>query len=409
MKRMLGFVAVCMLWATSAMAEPKTADEFYKEGENQYVLGEYDKAAEAFKKGFELESVDSKKPAFIYNVAQSYRQAKKCTEAVFFYKRFLQMKDSGMGKPLSAERRAETEQLIAEADACAGNGGAAKTNTTTTTTTTTTPTTTTPKTNPTTTTTTTTPTTTTPKTNPTTTTTTPTTTTPTTTTPTTTTTTTTPTTTTTTEPEHKQPDTKVAVKDNGNDDEEDRGVRRGFQTDPKLVDGRFTLGLSHVGAGDNASVPLQGSFALIGGYPIKINEKLRVYPGGVITFTPIPWKNPTLMNADETASMTQLLANASATYEVMPKLYARGDLGLGLLFFGGFEDFGNPFTVNAQSTTGTMVMFNMRIAASADYDINKNLYATVTPFAFSYSPAKAGLIASSLTSINFSLGVGYRM
>jgi hypothetical protein len=401
MKRMLGFVAVCMLWATTAMAEPKTADEWYKEGENQYVLGEYDKAAEAFKKGFELESVDSKKPAFIYNVAQSYRQAKKCTEAVFFYKRFLQMKDSGMGKPLTAERRAETEQLITEADACAGNGGGPpKTNPTTVTTpTTTTP----PKTNPTTTTTTTPP-----KTNPTTTTTTPTTTTPTVTTPpksnpTTTVTTTPP-------PEHKQPETKVAVTTNNTEEDDENGTRRRWRAqEPKLIDGRATLGLSHIGAGETADVPLQGSFALIGGYPIKINDKLRVYPGGVFTFTPIPWKNRTLMNADETASMTQLLANGSATYEIMPKLYARGDLGMGLLFFGGFEDFGNPFTVNAQSTTGTMVMFNLRIAASADYDINKNLFVTATPFAFSYSPAKAGLIASSLTSINFSVGAGYRM
>ena len=40
-------------------AEPKTADEWYKEGENQYILGEYDKAAEAFKQGFGLETTDS--------------------------------------------------------------------------------------------------------------------------------------------------------------------------------------------------------------------------------------------------------------------------------------------------------------------------------------------------------------
>src|SRR5882724_6311605 len=119
MNRMLGFVAVSLLWATAAMAEPKTADEFYKEGENQYILGEYDKAADAFKKGFELETVDSKKPAYLYSHAQAFRHAKKCTEAVFFYKRFMQLKASGMGKPLSAERRAETEQLIAEAEGCA--------------------------------------------------------------------------------------------------------------------------------------------------------------------------------------------------------------------------------------------------------------------------------------------------
>jgi hypothetical protein len=435
---MLGFLGLSVVSAVfsaaTAFADPKDADGWYKEGENQYILGEYVKAAEAFKAGFALETQDNKKPAYIYNVAQSYRQAKMCTEAVFFYKRFLQMKADGMGKPLSDTRRQETEQLIAEAETCAKSAdstaakkpegtmkpdgstkaGAGGTTTTgggttapktgggaTTTTgggggTTTTAggggTTTAPKTGGGGTTTTTgggggT--------------------------------TTTAggggTTTTaggggTTTDTHKT-DTKVANNnndnDNGENDDDNDNVRRHHGIEPKLVDARGTLGGSHISAGPD--VPMQFSFALVGGYPIKVMPKLRVYPGAALILTPIPYKNAQLMNSQSTASFTQLLANVGATYEVMPKISARGDLGLGLLFFGGIQDMGNPFTVNEQSTTGTLAMFNLRIAVSGDYDINKNLFVTATPFAFSFSPAKSGLQASSITTINFSVGAGYRM
>ena len=56
-------------------------------------------------------------------------------------------------------------------------------------------------------------------------------------------------------------------------------------------------------------------------------------------------------------------------------------------------------------------MFAVRVAASADYAFTPNVYGTVTPIAFSYSPAKAGLRddIKSLTRLDFMLGVGYRM
>jgi len=49
-----------LLMPALAWAEPKTADEWYKEGSNQYNLGNFDKAVEAFKQGFALEPDDSK-------------------------------------------------------------------------------------------------------------------------------------------------------------------------------------------------------------------------------------------------------------------------------------------------------------------------------------------------------------
>src|ERR1041384_2306924 len=99
-------------------AEPKSADDWYKEGENQYNLGNFDKAVEAFKQGFSLETNESKKAAYLFNVAQSYRQANDCKNAQFFYKRFLSLKDSDTAKPLSAKTRKDVEERINELEAC---------------------------------------------------------------------------------------------------------------------------------------------------------------------------------------------------------------------------------------------------------------------------------------------------
>ena len=59
---MKSLVCALLLAPTLALAQPKSADDWYKEGETQYNLGNFDKAAEAFKQGFSLETIDSKKP-----------------------------------------------------------------------------------------------------------------------------------------------------------------------------------------------------------------------------------------------------------------------------------------------------------------------------------------------------------
>src|SRR6476646_4222888 len=114
-------VCALVLAPALAFAQPKSADEWYKEGETQYNLGNFDKAAEAFKQGFSLETVDAKKPAYLYNVAQAYRQGQKCKDAAFFYKRYLSLKDQDTVKPLKPEKRAEIEQRINELEECAKN------------------------------------------------------------------------------------------------------------------------------------------------------------------------------------------------------------------------------------------------------------------------------------------------
>ena len=54
---MRALVVAAVLAPALALAQPKTADEWYKEGETQYNLGDFDKAAEAFKQGFQTQKI----------------------------------------------------------------------------------------------------------------------------------------------------------------------------------------------------------------------------------------------------------------------------------------------------------------------------------------------------------------
>jgi hypothetical protein len=369
-------VVAAMLVPALALAQPtRTADEWYKEGETQYNLGDFDKAAEAFKAGFAAESDDSKKPAYLYNVAQAYRQGNKCKDAAFFYKRYLVLKDQDSVKPLKPEKRAEIEARIAELEECAKtqttiaskppNNTIKPTNgtgTTGTTGTTTRPTNTTGTTG----------------------------------------TATRPTTTGTT-------GTTVAQPSGGNEEEDEEQIDEPYDaTQPSLVSARLLLGGARVGAGD-LKVGMRGAFALIGGYPVLRQEKLLVEAGVGFSLTPVAYRN-SMTGGENQARLVGAMANAGATYTVAPKIGVRGDLGLGILSFSGLE-MGNPFTEDSQGTTGALASFAFRFGVSGDYEITKNLVATATPFAFTYSPAKTGLRSdiSAITKIEFMVGVGYRM
>lgn len=367
---------VILLLPALAWAQPKTAEDWYKEGENQYLLGNFEKAVEAFKAGFSLETDGSKKAAYLYNVAQSYRQANDCSHALFFYKRFLALKEGDTVKPLSAKTRKEVGDWISELEVCVQqaasvgkkppntnlppDGEASDKNASTTE----------PRKD---------------------------------------TKTTAPGTTTTTPPT-KNPK-NVASSDGPPGEDSDRGdVPEPTAARPHLLSLRFNGGGTKVSAG-MFNVPVQATFALVGGYPIAINDKLTVEAGGAGTLTAVPYDTqprPMMPAQSKTALLAALMVNAAATYEVIPKLGLRGDLGLGALFFTNVS--ASQFT-DFRMTSGALSMFHLRVAASADWAFTPNLIGTVTPIAFTYSPPKAGLEQSikQITSIDFMVGIGYRM
>lgn len=366
MKKSVVFAA--LLVPALALAQPKTADDWYKEGEKLYNLGNFDGAAEAFKEGFAAETDESKKSAYLYNVAQAYRQGNKCKDAAFFYKRYLALKDRDTVKPLKPEKRAEIEQRIAELEECARTqeqiaakppgdtivpggdtrtGGGTGTGTGTTTGTT--------------------------------------------------------------------GGTSVATGgdvDTGEEEEEEEeeadGITSQVFVQPRVLNARFVGGVSKIMMGD-LPTGVKPAFGITGGYPVVVQGPLGVDVGASLAFTPMPYENG-MTHVNQTSTMTTLLANAAATYTVAPSIALRGDVGLGVLLFSGL-DMGNPFTEGGAGTSGSLAMFAARVAASADYAITPNIVATVTPVSFSYSPAKEGLRAdvSTIMRLEFMLGVGYRM
>lgn len=375
MKRMRGAVlCAAVLLPVLAFAEPKTADEWYSEGETQYNLGDFDKAAEAFKKGYALEPVENKKPAYLYNVAQAYRQGRKCKDAGFFYKRYLSLKDQDTAKPLSADKRKEIEGWIAELEQCeksqdsiaskrpdstmSPNSGSGATGSGSTTTTTT------------------------------------------------------------TRPATGSGTGSATVgtggggegggEGEGEGEGEGGGIHAGVTTaQPKTISLRATGGVAIIKAGD-LTVPIEPSFNLFAGYPIAINDKLVIDVGANLTFTPLPYTDS--MDVKKTANLIGILADAGFTYAVAPKIGVRGDLGIGALVFTGMGEAGNPFTVGGAPTTGALSMIAVRVGVALDYAFTPNVIGTLSP-AFVYSPTKDGFRPeiSSMNRIDLLLGVGYRM
>lgn len=360
--RMRTLVCASLLLPMLALAEPKTPGEWFKEGETQYNLGNFDKAADAFKQGFALENAPSKKAAYLYNVAQAYRQGGKCKDAAFFYKRYLSLKDEDTAKPLTPEKRAETERFIADMEECAKKLE---------------------------------------------------------------------------ENASKPPDSTLPPDGGGSGDEADAGSDAGSnkvvaqldhnedagdQADepepetpaaivpPKVLSARFIGGASKISAGSTLTIPVKATFALIAGYPVVVKDKLEVDGGLALAFTPLPYQM--LMSTEQrTGSLTNVLADVGATYLVAPRIGLRADVGAGVLVMSGVSEANNPFTAMGAPTSGALTMFAVRAAVSADYAITSNIFATITPFAFTYSPPKAGLRddIKSITRMDFMAGVGYRM
>jgi hypothetical protein len=186
-------------------------------------------------------------------------------------------------------------------------------------------------------------------------------------------------------------------------DPEDTGVTQpatGGQ--PRMISARLIGGISKVSAG-SISVPVQATAGFVGGYPIPVNPRLTVEAGAAFTFTPTPYQSGPM---NKTGSLVGLMANGAATYEVIPKLGIRGDLGLGALVFGGIDQ--SPFT-NGAPTTGALAMFHARVAVSADYAVTPNLVLTAMPGAFTYSPAAQGIVGGgAVWSYDLMVGIGFR-
>jgi hypothetical protein len=90
-------------------------------------------------------------------------------------------------------------------------------------------------------------------------------------------------------------------------------------------------------------------------------------------------------------------------FSVAPKVWLRGELGVGVVALGGLK-MGNPITTDGSEKSFTLL--SVRAGVAADYEITKNVVATVQPFAIAFSPGGDGI--DSLRAIEILLGVGFR-
>ncbi len=78
-----------------------TARELFTQGNTFYDLGQFDKAIDAWQRGYQLKN----DPGFLYNIGQAYRTMGDAEKAIFFYKRYL------INAP-KAKNHSEVEQKI---------------------------------------------------------------------------------------------------------------------------------------------------------------------------------------------------------------------------------------------------------------------------------------------------------
>jgi len=108
--------ALCLslaLAGASAHADRGTAEAHYKKGMAAYALEDWDGAIAEFQAGFR----DEPTPAFLYNIAQSHRQAKRPEEAVRFYQKYLELAPEAPDRGDVDKLIVQLKKAIAEQDA----------------------------------------------------------------------------------------------------------------------------------------------------------------------------------------------------------------------------------------------------------------------------------------------------
>ncbi len=377
----LGFAALA---PTVAMAQPtnqpaRTAAEWFKEGDDQYNLGNFSGAVEAFKKAFETETDAAKKPAYLYNIAQAYRLAKDCKNSLFFYKRFMALRGNDTARPLKPAIRAEVDGRIIELETCVKQQDASAARQ--------------PDTilNP-----------------------------------------------DGTKPDGTKPDgtkpdgTKPdGTKPDGTkpDGTKPDGTKPdGTKPDGTKPDGTKPDDGDGDGDGDGDPVdgtanppPLQHIAIRIGGgagIPIIPDTSSRLGPTGTISVGYLlPITAPVALEVgagfsfasvgfdlegnagEEHGRLMSLFAFGAATKTVATAISIRGELGIGAGFFAGLTG-GNPYTVGALTTDGPLTMALVRAAVSVNYAMTPKIGFWVSPLTFSYSPTPDSNFRSDVSMIS---------
>lgn len=159
---------------------------------------------------------------------------------------------------------------------------------------------------------------------------------------------------------------------------------------------------------DISGAQLSGSAGV--GYPLRFG-KVGFTLGGLVTYTRVPWVNERpAIDVEGVSHFIGLLANVGTRYWALDKLAVRLDLGAGLLLLGGLAR-DNVFIPEGTMATSALGMFQARAGVGAEYSLTDSLVLTVSPFIVSYSPPDDGLRAEidKLVRFDFTIGFGYNL
>lgn len=334
--------------AAQSDADKQKAKQLYQRGKTQFDLGNFDEAVRLFKEAY----ATSPHPAFLFNVAQAYRQTGDCKQALFFYKRYLTVAgDKATNRELVEDhieeltRTCEANEemkskppLGAMSPAEDEPGGG--------------------------------------------------------------------------DPGQGDPDaggSRVASmhgEDTGGDGAVAAIARPAPRKPSSVLSAALEVGPALLQISGLEVTGAQFSITGSAGYPVEFGS-FGLSVGGLFSLTPVPWSYEGM---SQTSWLSSLLVNVGARYWVLDRLAVRGELGLGGQFLSGLG-MGSVFLPAGAESTGALSMFNMRVGVGAEYLISDSLAVSVSPFIYSMSPGRDDLRddIDTLGRIEFLAGVGYRL
>ena len=107
--RLIAVALVAFVAMSSARADDlatRNAKRYYEQGEKLFALGKFDEALEAYQNAFDAKPL----PDFLYNIGQCYRNLGDLEQAIFSFKKYLNLSPN-------APDRDKVEKLIADLEA----------------------------------------------------------------------------------------------------------------------------------------------------------------------------------------------------------------------------------------------------------------------------------------------------
>jgi hypothetical protein len=339
---LVAFAAAPVSAQQQVEGDKELAKTLYNQGKTQFDLGNFEESVRLFKSAYEAAGY----PAFLFNIAQAYRQMGDCKQALFFYKRYL----SVSGDQVQDNERALVEKHISDLtttckanedikskpplgakspDEAGGSGGS----------------------------------------------------------------------------ESSAGDTTGGAATGGDVSGGGEVSKSAVRTDPRLIALGAEAGAAFLRTGVADIDGAKFSLLVSADYPLSLG-KLGVSFGGLFTYTPVPWEKD---GTKGSVAFAGALAHGVARYWVMERLALRADVGLGVLSLVGLSE-GDVFIAPEVGVTGALSVFHVRAAVGAEYLVTNNIALSVTPIAYSRSSNRNGLRddIDSLSRIEVTLGLGYR-